>query len=166
MQQSQKEVVDVAQKFDYPKTEYELEKLLDNLYRETKKAVVNKEAPRFKGLIEIIGSEVVILTAIHNIKSNKGSKTEGSDKRSIRPDILEEKYEITIEQIQKALKPYTPDDIKRVYIPKPGKKEKRPLGIPTIKDRIIQGCIRIVIEPIMEAQFNPSIVWFSTNARY
>lgn len=39
------------------------------------------------------------------------------------------------------------------YIDKPGKAEKRPLGIPTIRDRIVQECIRIVLEPILEAQF-------------
>jgi len=52
-----------------------------------------------------------------------------------------------------SLKKYKPKLIRRVYIPKANKNEKRKLGIPSILDRIIQECIRIVIEPIFEAQF-------------
>ena len=48
---------------------------------------------------------------------------------------------------------YHPKMVRRVWIPKPGKTEKRPLGIPTIVDRIIQECVRNVIEPMAEAQF-------------
>jgi group II intron reverse transcriptase/maturase len=51
------------------------------------------------------------------------------------------------------LKNPRPIPIRRVHIPKPGKQETRPLGIPAILDRVIQECVRIVIEPILEAQF-------------
>lgn len=43
--------------------------------------------------------------------------------------------------------------MRRVWIPKPGKQEKRPLGIPSVVDRIVQEFIRLVIEPICEAKF-------------
>lgn len=39
--------------------------------------------------------------------------------------------------------------VRRKWIPKPGKQEKRPLGIPKIKDRIVQECVRSIIEPIL-----------------
>lgn len=48
---------------------------------------------------------------------------------------------------------YKPHKIRRVHIPKGGSNEVRPLGIPTMIDRIIQECIKSVIEPIIEAQF-------------
>jgi RNA-directed DNA polymerase len=48
---------------------------------------------------------------------------------------------------------YTPQAIKRVNIPKPGTKETRPLGIPTVRDRIVQGALRHVLEPIFEHEF-------------
>jgi RNA-directed DNA polymerase len=48
---------------------------------------------------------------------------------------------------------YEPQAIRRVHIPKPGSSEQRPLGIPTVRDRVVQGAIRHVIEPIFEKEF-------------
>lgn len=48
---------------------------------------------------------------------------------------------------------YEPQAIRRVYIPKPGSSEKRPLGIPTVRDRVVQGAVRHVLEPIFEKEF-------------
>ena len=48
---------------------------------------------------------------------------------------------------------YQPKPVKRVYIPKPGSAEKRPLGIPTVRDRVVQAAVKMVIEPIFEREF-------------
>src|SRR4029078_6284341 len=48
---------------------------------------------------------------------------------------------------------YGPRDIRRNFIPKPGSSEKRPLGIPTVRDRIVQTALRNVLEPIFERDF-------------
>ena len=48
---------------------------------------------------------------------------------------------------------YQPQPVKRVWIPKPGTNEQRPLGIPTVRDRIAQTALRLVIEPIFEHHF-------------
>ncbi|SMC90217.1 hypothetical protein [Sporomusa malonica] len=59
----------MAQQFDYPKTEIELQSLLDKMYIHTRQIIGNKDTPKIKGLYEIITSETVIQTAIHNIKA-------------------------------------------------------------------------------------------------
>jgi RNA-directed DNA polymerase len=48
---------------------------------------------------------------------------------------------------------YEPQAIRRVFIPKPGSNEQRPLGIPTVRDRVVQGAVRHVLEPIFEKEF-------------
>lgn len=48
---------------------------------------------------------------------------------------------------------YKPQAIRRTYIPKPGSSEQRPLGIPTVRDRVVQGAVRHVVEPIFEKEF-------------
>jgi len=55
---------------------------------------------------------------------------------------------------------YCPHGVRRVYIPKPGSPELRPLGIPTVRDRVAQAALRQVIEPIFEATFAPTSFGF------
>ena len=143
----------MAQQFDYPKTETELRALLDKLYQQSREAREAGERPAFKGLLEIMSAEATIVTAIHNIKSNHGSDTPGVDNKTMKRDYLQKSYKWVINDIRAAFEKYEPQKVRRKYIDKPGKKEKRPLGIPTIRDRIVQECMRIVMEPIMEAQF-------------
>ena len=60
-----------------------------------------------------------------------------------------------LERVQEQLRSgtYVPQDIRRHWIPKPGSTEKRPLGIPTVRDRIVQTAVRNVLEPIFERDF-------------
>lgn len=142
----------MEQKYNLPQTEEQLKNLLDKFYQISNNKIKNNEKPKFKNLLEIIKSDVVIVTAIHNIKSNSGSKTPGTDAMII-DDILQDSYDKVIDMVKESLMDYKPKEVRRVWIDKPGKKEKRPLGIPTLVDRIVQESVRIVIEPILEAQF-------------
>ena len=143
----------MAQQFDSPKTETQLREIQDKLYQHSKEVYDTGGRPAFKGLLEIMSAEATIVTAIHNIKSNHGSETPGVDFKTMRKDYLERSHSWVIRDIQNAFKHFEPQQIRRKYIDKPGKAEKRPLGIPTIRDRIVQECMRIVLEPILEAQF-------------
>ena len=100
-----------------------------------------------------MASEVTIVTAIHNIKSNKGSKTAGVDGAKMDRYLQMPKDELT-QLIQSKFMDYKPKPARRFYIPKSNGKQ-RPLGIPTALDRIIQECVRIILEPICEARFYP-----------
>ena len=141
----------MAQQFDYPKTETQLREIQDKLYQHSREAYDAGDRPAFKGLLEIMSAEATITTAIHNIKSNRGSETPGVDLKTMRRDYLQRSHSWVIRDIQSAFKHFEAQKIRRKYIDKPGKAEKRPLGIPTIRDRIVQECMRIVLEPIFDA---------------
>ena len=135
-----------------PVNEKELNELLQTMYLTAKQNYDKRQKSNFTGILEIIASEPNIVSAIHKIKGNKGSRTAGVDGKIIN-DCLNMKYDELLEYIRKKLYDYHPDKVRRVWIPKPGKTELRPLGIPTISDRIVQECVRNVIEPIAEGQF-------------
>ena len=143
----------MAQQFDSPKTETQLREILDSLYQQSKEVYDAGGRPAFKGLLEVMSAETTILTAIHNIKGNHGSETPGVDFKTMRKDYLQKPFAWVMKDIQNVFAHFEAQPIRRQYIDKPGKAEKRPLGIPTIRDRIVQECMRIVLEPIFEAQF-------------
>lgn len=133
-------------------TETELKKIQDFLYEKSGQGV------SFTGLVEAMVNEVTIVTAVHNIKSNKGSRTAGVDKIKMDKYLQMPKDELIL-LIQSSFRNYRPKPARREYIEKSNGK-KRPLGIPTVLDRIIQECVRIIIEPICEARFYPQSYGF------
>lgn len=109
----------------------------------------NKET--FHHLYDVITSRNNILLAYRTIKSNKGSKTPGTDGKTII-DIEKLTENELVEVVQKQLKNYRPKKVRRKLIEKDNGK-MRPLGIPCILDRIIQQCFKQIMEPITEAHF-------------
>ncbi len=85
------------------------------------------------------------------MKSNKGSKTPGTDGKTIT-DIQKLSEDELVTEIQNKLQNYRPKKVRRKLIEKDNGK-LRPLGIPCILDRIIQQCFKQVFEPIAEARF-------------
>lgn len=133
-------------------SEAELKEKLDFIYSQS------FNGKSFHGILEVAFNDVTITTAIHNIKSNKGSKTAGVDKVKMDKYLHMKKDEL-INLIRNTVKNYSPKPARRKYIQKENGK-MRPLGIPTVLDRIIQECLRIVIEPIAEAKFYPNSYGF------
>lgn len=134
---------------------YDLQSTFDRLYADSLKGKT------FHNLIGLMASEENIKLAYRTIKGNKGSGTPGVDKRTIKhlASMEEEKF---VRLIQKQFSWYNPRPVRRVEIPKPNGKT-RPLGIPTIVDRIVQQCILQVLEPICEAKFHERSNGFRPN---
>ena len=134
---------------------YDMQKTFDKLYADSKKGKV------FNHLMETIESEENIKLAYRTIKKNTGSNTAGVDKRTIKSlaKLSEEDY---VRLIRKQFSNYHPRPVRRVEIPKPNGKT-RPLGIPTIIDRVVQQCVMQVMEPICEARFSDNSYGFRPN---
>ena len=92
-----------------------------------------------------------LLSAFAKVKANRGAA--GCDHQTIA--MYEAKLETNLRDLSDQLRSgaYRPQRIRRVHIPKPGSRELRPLGIPTVRDRVVQTAIRNVIEPIFERDF-------------
>jgi RNA-directed DNA polymerase len=104
-------------------------------------------------LIDKVYSERVLALAWEKVRINAGAC--GVDGITIKRFGKDSKRRLLAvrEQLSKGL--YQPKSVKRVWIPKPGSNEKRPLGIPTVTDRVVQAAVRMVIEPIFEDGFHP-----------
>ena len=110
---------------------------------------------RFGALYDKIYREDVLWVAWKRVRANNG--VPGIDQQSF--DYIENEIgvEMFLEAVREELrsKQYRPSSVLRCWIDKPGKPEKRPLGIPVIKDRVIQMATKLVIEPIFETNFLP-----------
>jgi len=116
---------------------------------------------KFNKLYDKIVEESNILLAYRNIKANTGSKTEGTDGLTIK-DIAGMTNQQVITMVKRRLKNYTPQSVRRVEILKDNG-QKRPLGIPTMFDRLLQQCILQILEPICEAKFHNHSYGFRPN---
>lgn len=140
---------------------YELQETFDTLYAESKKGSI------FTNLMDLILSRENILLAYRSIKTNGGSITPGTDNLNIK-DIGGLTADEMVEEVRLIVKGgrqgYRPKPVKRVEIPKDYDPNKtRPLGIPCMWDRMIQQCIKQVIEPICEAKFSENSLGFRPN---
>ena len=110
---------------------------------------------RFGALYDKIYREDVLWVAWERVRANDGAP--GVDRQSFDEIEKEIGVEAFLKEIAEKLRAqrYRPLPVRRCWIDKPGKPEKRPLGIPVIRDRVIQMATKIVIEPIFEANFLP-----------
>jgi RNA-directed DNA polymerase len=120
------------------------------LYRKAK----NEPGYRFYLLYDKIYREDILSHAYKMARANKGAP--GVDGQSFE-DIESVGLETWLTGIREELrnKTYRPQPVRRVKIPKPGGGE-RPLGIPCIKDRVVQTAVKLLIEPIFEAELEPN----------
>lgn len=128
---------------------YGMQQTYDDLYAKSKNGEL------FLRLMDIVLSRENILLAYRNIKANSGSNTPGTDRSTIENIgcLSTEEVVDKVRKIVNGKRGYCPKPVRRKDIPKPNG-STRPLGIPCIWDRLIQQCIKQVMEPICEAKFS------------
>ncbi len=106
---------------------------------------------RWFSLSDKVYAERTLQAAWKRVQRNGGSA--GVDRQST--ELFAAQAERYLGELRDALRggTYRPEAVRRVWIPKPGRAERRPLGIPTVKDRVVQTALKLVLEPIWEAVF-------------
>ncbi len=134
---------------------YSMQTIYDQLYDNA------LNGAKFTKIMPIVMCKENIKLAYRNIKKNNGSNTKGTDNKTIcdYEKMSEEKF---VDYFQGKMENYKPKSVRRVEIPKPNGKT-RPLGIPCMEDRIIQQCLKQVLEPICEAKFYKHSYGFRPN---
>jgi RNA-directed DNA polymerase len=116
------------------------------------------EGGKWFRLVDKVWSLKNLERSLEKVVAKGGSA--GIDNQSARQ--IEAHKSQTIAKLEQELRAsqYKPQAVKRVWIPKPGSNEKRPLGVPTLRDRIVQGALLHVMEPIFERDFAPQSYGF------
>jgi group II intron reverse transcriptase/maturase len=119
---------------------------------------------RFKRLYKYLTRREWVQAAVTDVLRNRGSRTAGIDGKTRNDYEDEGERNMLIQSIldELVVHTYRPSAVRRVYIPKADGK-KRPLGIPTIKDRVFQMMVKMLLEPIYEATFLPCSYGFRPN---
>ena len=106
---------------------------------------------KWYSLIDKVYAPRTLRAAFERVKANDGAP--GVDHVTVRD--FEAHLEENLARLSRSLRDgtYRPQAVRRAWVPKPGRKEKRPLGIPTVRDRVAQTALRSVLEPIFERDF-------------
>jgi RNA-directed DNA polymerase len=102
-------------------------------------------------LIDKVYAKRTLRSAFQRVKRNRGAA--GVDRVTVQQFGSRQEEELESLSVSLAAGSYRPQGIRRKWIPKPGSREKRPLGIPTVRDRVVQTALRMVLEPIFERDF-------------
>jgi len=108
---------------------------------------------RWYSLMDKVATRRTLRAAWARVRANGGAA--GVDHQTVHE--FERDLERNLERIEQNLREgsYRPQAVRRVWIPKPGTTQKRPLGVPTVRDRVVQTALTMAIEPIFERDFAP-----------
>lgn len=124
------------------------------------------EGRQFDDLYNLVYDPAFLLVAWRRVKENRGARTAGVDGITVRRIEQEPGVESFLAELGTELhaRTYRPSPVRQVMIPKPGGKLRR-LGIATVRDRVVQAALKLVLEPIFEAGFQPCSYGFRPNRR-
>jgi RNA-directed DNA polymerase len=122
---------------------------------------------RFDDLFNLVTDPSFLLMAWERVAGNKGARSAGVDGRTValvRDRIGVEDFLAELREQLKSCS-FQPLPVRERMIPKPGSRKRRRLGIPTVADRVVQASLKLVLEPIFEADFVPCSYGFRPNRR-
>jgi RNA-directed DNA polymerase len=121
---------------------------------------------RFDDLFNLVCDPAVLVVAWERVAGNKGARTPGIDRATVSWIASQVGVGAFLHEVREQLKArtFTPAPVRRVMIPKASGK-LRALGIPTVTDRVVQAALKLVLEPIFEADFAPCSYGFRPNRR-
>jgi RNA-directed DNA polymerase len=116
---------------------------------------------KWYSLIDKLNTEATLRAAFAQVAANRGAA--GVDHVTV--EHYAKDADANLQRLSEELRTgrYRPQQIRRHYIPKPGSREMRPLGIPTVRDRVVQTALRMVMEPIFERDFAAHSYGFRPN---
>jgi RNA-directed DNA polymerase len=122
---------------------------------------------QFNDLFNLVCDPAFLAEAWERVRFNKGARSAGVDGQTAYYVERERGVEAFLSDVRAQLKARTfrPLPVKERMIPKPGTRKRRRLGIPTVTDRVVQAALKLVLEPIFEADFKPCSYGFRPNRR-
>src|SRR4051812_10078765 len=121
---------------------------------------------RFDDLYNLVHDPGFLMVAWERVAGNTGSRTPGVDRATVAQIIRGIGVEAFLSEVREQLRAraFQPVEVRQVMIPKPSGKLRK-LGIPTVADRVVQAALKLVMEPIFEAGFQPCSYGFRPNRR-
>jgi RNA-directed DNA polymerase len=121
---------------------------------------------RFDDLFNLVADPAFLLVAWDRVRGNTGARTAGVDGKTARYIEAVQEVEVFLDRLRSQLKDrsFHPVPVRERMIPKTGGRLRR-LGIPTVADRVVQASLKLVLEPIFEADFLPCSYGFRPNRR-
>lgn len=122
---------------------------------------------RFDDLFNLVTDPGFLRVAWDRVAGNKGARSAGVDgltTRFVRDRVGETQFLTELREQLKS-RSFRPLPVRERMIPKPGSRKRRRLGIPTVADRVVQASLKLVLEPIFEADFKPCSYGFRPNRR-
>ena len=113
---------------------------------------------RFDDLFNLVHDPATLIVAWDRVATNRGAKTAGSDGLIVTRIETDVGVAVFLDDLREQIKSgeFRPEPVRERKIPKPGGSGKvRRLGIPTVTDRVVQAALKLVLEPIFEADFEP-----------
>ena len=157
---------DVNASASWPEAEQARNRVLE-IQTKLHRWAVEDRSKCFDDLFNLVCDPAFLSVAWRRVRSNKGARSAGVDGQTAYSVETERGEEAFLAEVRVDLKTrsFRPLPVRERLIPKPGTTKKRRLGIPTARDRVVQAALKLVLEPIFEADFKPCSYGFRPNRR-